>query len=138
MLFLDHWLCIYIHTYIYILYIYIYFFNHRSLHLKLVLILSLATNNPLNIFDTLSSELVMFYNVGDPSNHTRWSLHQRKLNILHFPRIFTLFIKNYHRTVKRTKNFGYIYIYMYIYILHIYIYIYEEIAYFLPEIPVTH
>ena len=116
---------IFIHMYIYIYFICIYkiFFNHQSLHLKLVLILSLVTNNSLNIFDTSPSELAMFCNVGDPSNHTRWSLHQRKLNILHFPRIFTLFIKNYHRTVKITKNFGYIYICIYIYYIYIYIYI---------------
>ena len=50
---------------------YLRIFNHGSPHLKLVLMLSLATNNLLNIFDTSPSELAIFYNVRDLSNHTR-------------------------------------------------------------------
>ena len=46
-------------------------YRDTSPHLKLVLILSLATNNPFHTSHTSSSELTIFYNVGDPSNHTR-------------------------------------------------------------------
>ena len=57
--------------------------NHGLPLLKLVLILSVATNNPLNIFDTSPAESTIFYKVGILQITQDDSLHQRKLNILH-------------------------------------------------------